>query len=417
MAAEQDSVLRTYAPLVEADALIRQRFVEPINDDRLVDGAIRGIMLKLDPYSGYISPDELDGFRRNAAGNYIGIGVQLGVREGQLTVIAPIEQSPALEAGVQAGDVILAIDGTSTEGLSVVDVDRLLMGRPGTRVDLKVRHAASGEIESLSITRGPVNIQSVKGFRRSTADDWDYWIEPREHIGYIRVSNFHEDTAAEFDRALKRLREGDVSGLVLDLRFNPGGSLTAAVSMADRFLDQGVIVSTVTRHKAVDQYEARPEGTFPQVPMAVLINGHSASASEIVAGALQDHHRAVIVGARSFGKGVVQNVIELSEYRAAVKLTVAHYRLPEGRIIHKTPRNAHTDEWGVKPDLVVELTPEETEAVHTRRAEADRAPVRSTTAPASTDAPPPADDQPHVLIDAQLRAALAAVHEPPARAH
>jgi carboxyl-terminal processing protease len=411
MAAQQDSVYRTYAPLVEADALIRQKFVETIDDDRLVDGAVRGMMLKLDPYSGYVSPDELAAFRRNAAGEYIGIGVQLGVRDGQLTVIAPIELSPAVKAGVLAGDVIQAIDGVSTEGMSVVDVDQLLSGRVGSTVALTVRRAATAEVETLSITRGPVDIRSVKGFSHNEAGGWDYWIDPQARIAYVRVANFHEDTIAEFDRTLDRLRSAAVAGLILDLRFNPGGSLWAAVAMVDRFIKRGVIVSTVTRHKAVDRYEARPEHTFPRIPMAVLVNDHSASASEIVAGSLQDHGRAVIVGTRSFGKGVVQNVIELSEHRAALKLTVAHYRLPNGRIIHKTARNANTDGWGVMPDVVVDLPRDQVNAIPQRWAEVDRAMTTSTTAPAGSGqfAAAPASVDRMVDIDPQLEAALAAV--------
>ena len=183
----------------------------------------------------------------------------------------------------------------------------------------------------------------------------------------------------EFDQALGQVRGHGARGLILDLRFNPGGSLRAAVAMVDRFVKSGLIVSTVTRHQAKDLYKARPEGTLvPGVPMVVLINGHSASAAEIVAGSLQDHGRAVIVGARSFGKGVVQNVMELSGHQAAISLTVAHYRLPKGRIIHKTSRNAHTDEWGVLPDVVVEITPEQESAIQERRSRVDRQPVGDT---------------------------------------
>ena len=413
MAAQQDTVHRTYAPLVEADALIRQRFVETIDDDRLVVGAIRGMMLKLDPYSGYISPDELAAFRRHAAGEYIGIGVQLGVRDGQLTVIAPIAQSPAVEAGVRAGDVIQAIDGQATESMSVVDVDRLLSGRAGTTVTLEVRHAATGQVEVLPITRGPVNIKSVTGFRHDGAGHWGYWVDPENRIAYVRVASFHEDTIAEFDQALDRFRRDAARGLVLDLRFNPGGSLNAAVAMVDRFINSGVIVSTVTRHQAVDRYSAHAQHTFPPVPMAVLINEHSASASEIVSGSLQDHGRAVIVGTRSFGKGVVQNVIELTQQRAALKLTVAHYCLPNGRIIHKTARNTNTNEWGVFPDKLVELTAEQNEAIPQQWAQVNRTLMTPTTAPAHNDNPAGKTSATGMAIevDAQLRAALAAVQE------
>ncbi len=411
MAAEQDSVHRAYAPLVEADALIRQRFVETIDDQRLIDGAIRGMMLKLDPYSGYIAPDELGAYRRGRDGSYTGIGVQLGVRDGQLTVIAPIEQSPAIDAGVQAGDVILAIDGTSTEGLSIVDVDRLLDGAPGSRVALRVWHAAGQGEETLTITRRRIDLHSIKGFRHNRRGGWDYWLDQDARVGYIRVTHFQKDTPEEFDRVFDHLRSAAVAGLIVDLRFNPGGSLTAAAQMVDRFIDRGLIVSTVTRHKAVDEIKARVEGTFPPVPLVVLINGSSASAAEIFSGALQDHDRAVIVGTRSFGKGVVQHVIELTQHRAAVKLTTAHYRLPNGRIIHKTDRNTDTDEWGVLPDLVVELSPQEVQAVRASRSELDRSLVMPTTAPASAPVATAATQAAHILVDAQLEAALVALLE------
>jgi len=406
LASQQDSIYRTYAPLVEVDALIHQKYVEPIEDDRLVDGAIRGMMLELDPYSGYIAPDELAAYRHSAAGRYIGIGVHLGMHDGQLTVIAPIEQSPAEEAGILAGDVVLAIDNVPAERLSVADANRMISGNPGTNVTLKIRHPAGGTIETLHISRAPIELYSVKGYRRNGHGQWDYLIEPQTGIAYIRVSNFHESTAEEFDAALDDIRSAEARGLVLDLRFNPGGSLRSAVAMVDRFVEDGLIVSTVTRHQAVDEYRARPEGTFAPIPLSVLINSGSASASEIMAGSLQAHDRAVIVGTRSFGKGVVQAVTELTSHRAAISLTVAHYRLPNGRIIHKTAANAHTDEWGVLPDIAVPILAEEDLAIQRRRSEVDRStPERDgkteDAAENGTHAEPPG-----VLIDAQLAAAL-----------
>ena len=415
LTAKQDAVYRTYAPLVEVDALVHQRYVEGVEDDALVDGAIRGMMLKLDPYSGYVSPDELPAFRRRAAGKYIGIGVSLGVLDGRLTVIAPIEQSPAVEAGIQAGDVILAINGRSTDGMGVVDADRLLAGNPGSTVELTLRRAAGGETETLRVTRGPVSMHSVKGYRRAEAGQWDYLIDPEAGIAYIRVSNFHENTSTEFDRALEDIRSLGIAGLILDLRSNPGGALAAAVTMVDRFVPSGVIVSTVTRHQAVDTYRARREGTLPPWSLAILINGGSASASEIVAGSLQDHGRAVIVGARSFGKGVVQNVISLTNHRAVVSLTVAHYRLPNGRIIHKTPGNLNTNEWGVSPDVVVEIDRDELQAIHRRRGQVDRSPLAPASRPAGGSDADEVHARPAILMDTQLAAALEAAKQQVAR--
>lgn len=251
----------------------------------------------------------------------------------------------------------------------------------------------------MNIDQRAVHLASVKGFRRQPNGQWDYLIEPQAGLAYLRVSSFHEQTAQEFDLALDQLCQQGVAGLILDLRFNPGGSLRAAVAMTDRLVDHGLILSTVTRHQAVDRYEAHPQHTTLRVPMAVLVNGSSASASEIVSGALQDHDRAVIVGTRTFGKGVVQNVVDLASRSAAISLTVAHYRLPSGRIIHKTNGNADTDAWGVQPDVVIELSPEQAEAIQKQRSLVDQW-------VAVSDIPSPA-----VLIDGQLAKAIQVVQK------
>jgi carboxyl-terminal processing protease len=411
MSAQQDTVFRTYAPLIEVDALIRKNFVEPIDENHLLDGAIRGMMLKLDPYSGYIGPEELDAFRRRMSGEYTGIGVQLGVRNGELTIIAPIEESPAMQAGIKAGDVVLAINDTPVEGMGVADADRLLEGSSGSDVRLTVRHAVADhrdDVEELVITRGPIRLRSIKGIQHRPDGTWEHMLPGELPIAYIRVSSFHENTMAELDECLDRIRSSGAQGLVIDLRFNPGGLMSAAISLVDRFLREGEIVSTVTRHqatvKAIDTYLAQPEGTFPALPMAVLINEHSASAAEIVAGALQDHQRAVVYGERSFGKGVIQNVVDLKGHRAAISLTVAHYRLPSGRIIHKSPANSDSGQWGVIPDVVVELDAQQELAVQDRRILADQPQPLPETMP-SDPADLQAEPDHSILIDEQLQAA------------
>lgn len=373
MVAKQDALLNIYGPLVEVDALCRQQYVEPIHDMRLVEGAIRGMMLRLDPYSGYIAPNELHAFERRNEGDYTGVGLEIGYRRGRLMVIAPIENSPAARAGVRPGDVILSVNGVDVEGLSVFDVEELLVGPPGSTVTLRVVHREDREPTELTMRRGPVHVSSVRGFARAAANEWDYWIDPARRFGYIRVSNFRNNTTAEFDRVLRRLLKQGVRGLILDLRFNPGGIMHEAIAMVDRFVDHGLILSTVTRRRAVDQFRAHRSGTVSDLPLAVLVNGGSASAAEIVSGSLQAHHRAAIVGERTFGKGSVQHVIHLTEHDAAVKLTTAYYRLPDGRIIHRTPRNADSDAWGVLPDVIVELTDEEERHIRARRKELDLA--------------------------------------------
>ncbi len=396
MAAKQDSVVHTYSALVEVDALAKQQFVDPIADDRLVDGAIRGMMLQLDPYSGYISPDELPAFERRNRGDFSGVGVEIGMQAGQLMVIAPVEGSPAAKAGVLPGDVLVSVDGRSLEGRSVFDVEGMLVGPPGSRVVLGVRHSGDTEVVKLPVVRGPVHLKTVRGFRRDEQGNWDCVIDPAAKVGYVRVSSFRENTIGDFDAALREMLDDGIRGVILDLRFNPGGLMQQAIDMADRFLESGPIVATVTRRRAVDQYNAIREGTISNVHVVVLINGHSASAAEIVAGSLQARRRAVVVGERSFGKGSVQHLIHLQGHQAAVKLTVAYYRLPDGRTIHRTDRNAHTDAWGVIPDVEVLLTGEQADAIQASRRTLD------TPSPGSSPTGPTGE----LILDPQLERAL-----------
>ena len=362
MVAKQDSVLNTYSALVEVDALARQRFVENITDDSLVQGAIRGMMRHLDPYSGYISPEELPGFLRRNRGQFCGVGLEAGLRDGIMTVIAPIEGSAASRAGLLAGDQLLFIDGRDVEHLSTFEVEDLLVGSPGTSVTLAYRRAGRHDAVEVRLTREQVSLHSVRGTRRLRDGSWDYWIDAGAGIGYLRVSNFLETTGTEFDAALAGLRQQGLAGLILDLRFNPGGFLHQAVAIADRFLSNGLIISTVNRRSAIDEFRAQPDPSDLDVPLFILMNSGSASSSEIVAGALQARGRARVVGERSFGKGSVQHLIQLVGQKAAIKLTVAHYRLPDGRIIHRTENRqgrAEGSDWGIKPDVEVVLTPEE----------------------------------------------------------
>lgn len=375
MAARQDAVHNTYSALVEVDALAKQRFVEEIDGhDRLVQGAIRGVLLQLDPYSGYISPGELAAFERRAVGDYIGIGIEIGMSGRQVTVISPIDGGPADHAGIMPGDVILAIDGHQTDSASIVDVEELLVGRPGSEVLLRVRHAAETEPVTLTVTRGRVSLVTVRGFRRDSEGHWDYMIDPQRGIGYIRVSNFLQTTMRDFDAALQQLLGRGARGLIIDLRFDPGGLMFAAIDMVDRFVDHGTILSTVNRRQAVQEYYATKRNTYAEIPLVVLINGASASSSEIVAGSLQACGRARIVGERSFGKGSVQHLIYLHDKKGAVKLTTAYYRLPDGRIIHRTPSNVAEDTWGVIPDVEVVLSGDEVRQIQESRRAVDRAP-------------------------------------------
>lgn len=409
MVARQDAMFNSYRALVEVDALARQRFVAPINDDRLVHGAIRGMMRRLDPYSGYIAPHELEAFYHRNAGDYIGIGVEVGMRDGRLTVISPVHDSPAARAGIRAGDVILAVDGREVTDVSVFDVSEMLSGPDGSTVNLRVLQLGAPAPRDVSIQRGAVSIKTVRGFRRGAGSGWGYLIDEESRIAYMRLSNFHENTERDFDAALRRCLRENATGLILDLRFNPGGLMEQAVAVADRFLTEGLIISTVTRRLAIRTYHAQPRGTLKDLPLIVLINAGSASSSEIVAGALQDHGRAVVVGERSFGKGSVQHLIELESQDAAIKLTTAYYRLPSGRIIHRDVLDGPDGEWGVRPDVLVETTDEEDALIQAARHELDNGKHGDRYSTADNEAGAVAIDKPpiHELpIDRQLAAAI-----------
>lgn len=367
MIARQDSVVNTFSALVEVDALAKQRYVEPISDHRLVDGAIRGMMLQLDPYSGYIAPNELPAFMRRNNGDYVGVGVEIGFKGGHPTIIAPFEASPAARAGVRPGDTIYSVDGQSIKGRSIFDIESMIVGAPGTSVRLRVLHENQQEPVAITIVRQPVSIRTIRGFRRDTNGYSNYWIDPSQKIAYIRVSHFLHNSLRDFEEVLSRLTSEGMRGLIIDLRFNPGGLMHQAIGMVDRFIREGVILSTVTRRQAVEEYHATTHNTLQEVKLAILINSSSASASEIVAGSLQAHHRAVIVGNRSYGKGSVQHLIYLTDHKAAVKLTVAYYRMPDGRIIHRTARNNASDSWGIIPDVQIELRDDEVEQIRQSR--------------------------------------------------
>ena len=253
----------------------------------------------------------------------------------------------------------------------------------------------------------------VKGARRLGLGQWDYLINGAAGVGYVRVSSFQANTVDDFDAALDGLRAIGIRALILDLRFNGGGLMSQAIDMADRFLSEGMIVSTVTRREAVREYYAHPEGAWRDVTLVVLVNGASASAAEIVAGALQARGRATVVGSRSFGKGVVQHVINLSNRSAAVRLTVSYYKLPNGRVVHKTPANAATDSWGIIPDVEVVLTAAELEAVQESRRLADTPGEYATTQhatagtqPFAVSTHPTEPEAPSILIDRQVARAL-----------
>jgi carboxyl-terminal processing protease len=287
---------------------IRRGYVEDVTDAELFEMAVKGMLTSLDPHSAYLTDDDYENLQESTEGQFTGLGIEIGYRGGFIAIVTPIDGSPAIDAGLMAGDVILKIDGTSTQGMSTSESSTYMRGPEGTTVTLEIGRAGESQPFDVVVTRGVIDVPSV----RSRELDDGYWL--------IRVSRFQRDSGREVTRAIEK---GDVKGVVLDVRNNPGGVMNASVEMASNFLDGGLVVYTKGRHPdSMNTYHAEPGELLPGVPVVVLVNGGSASASEIIAGALQDRGRAVIMGTQSFGKGSVQTVLPVSDTKA-LKLTTS----------------------------------------------------------------------------------------------
>jgi carboxyl-terminal processing protease len=344
-----------YKLLVDAIDQVENNYVQKIDRRELIEAAIHGVTEKLDPYSSYIGPDDVDMLRSTVESEFGGIGIHVTMDAGELKVISPIYGTPAYKAGVLAGDRIVEIDGKSTEGLSLEQATRKLKGKEGTALTLTVVHPNGDGKEQFSITRKLIHVETALGDKRKPDGRWDYLLDPKLRIGYIRVTAFSRDTPGEIKRILEQLQSDGMKGLILDLRFNPGGLLNSAIETSDLFISEGRIVSTKGRNMPERSWDANKPGTFEGFPMVVLVNRFSASASEIVAACLQDHKRATIVGERTWGKGSVQSLVELEDGKSALKLTTAEYIRPSGKNIHRFPEAKETDQWGVSPDKGFEL--------------------------------------------------------------
>jgi len=314
--------------------LIQDHYVEEVASEKLMYGAISGMLRELDAHSSFLRPEDYKELQIETKGKFGGIGIEITLRNGVLTVVAPLEDTPADRAGIQANDQIIKIDGTPTQEMTLMEAVQKMRGPKGTKVQLTILREGERKPLEFELTRDIISVQSVRSR------------EIEKGIGYVRISSFQSGTSRDLARTLDRLEKdsGPLQGLVLDLRNNPGGLLDQAVAVADEFLDSGLIVYTGGRRESQQmKFEAQKNGTPRPYPMVVLVNGGSASASEIVAGALQDHKRAVILGEDTFGKGSVQTVIPLND-GSAVRLTTAVYYTPSGRSIQAK---------GIEPDILV----------------------------------------------------------------
>jgi len=319
----------------DAVSIIRADYVEEKKSKDLMYGALKGMLSSLDPYSQFMDPDTYNEMKVETEGEFGGIGIEITIKDDLLTIISPIDDTPADKAGLKAGDKIVKIDGTIVKDITLIEAVKKLRGKPGTDVNIIVLREPDRKLLEFTITRSIIKIASIKKAEM---------LEPG--IGYIRLTEFQENTPKDLSEALKKLETEGLKGLVLDLRNNPGGLLDVAVDVAGKFLGEGkMVVSTKGRVENQNlEFKSKNKNNHLNYPMAVLINGGSASASEIVAGALQDHKRALLIGTKSFGKGSVQTVVPMAD-GSAIRLTTSKYFTPKGRSIHGE---------GIMPDITVE---------------------------------------------------------------
>jgi C-terminal peptidase prc len=347
---------------------VRQRLGnrEDLDNHHDLDFALQRMMAPLDPYTTYIDPETLAQFKRETAGDFVGIGIQIRVdsTRDMIVVVTPIKGSPAYKAGILAGDIITQVtrevdeqgkplekpDVLSTKGLLIQDAVKKIVGKVGTPVKITVEREGVDHPLDFEIKRGHVEVETVLGTKRKADDSWEYYIDRENKIGYVRLTSFAKYTSRDLGRALELMKNTDgIQAFILDLRFNPGGLLTSAVEISDMFIDDGLIVTIRPRVGNQAAYSGEHEGSLLDFPMVCLVNGHSASGSEIVSACLQDHGRAIIMGERSYGKGSVQNIQPFED--GELKLTTASFWRPSGKNLNRSSTNGKEDaEWGVTPD-------------------------------------------------------------------
>ncbi|MGR3221339.1 MAG: S41 family peptidase [Candidatus Anammoxibacter sp.] len=344
---EREDYYDDYEQFVKVVKIIQDKYVDEIDIKDLFHDAYKGMLSGLDSYSRFFEPEDVLDLKAETEGEFNGLGIEVVIRKGMLLVITPMIDSPAMRAGVLAGDIILKVDGKLAENLTFREIIESLRGEPGSEVTLTVLHRDENKPVDIIVKRAKIQVKSVRGARIVDND---------AKIGYVSITNFQDRTAEDFTTEIKKLQKLGMESLILDMRFNPGGLLNVAIEISDQFLEKGIIVSTKGREKSQNVvYKAHRKGLLIDTPLVIILNNGSASASEIVAGAIKDNKRGILLGNRTFGKGSVQSLLPVEDGKSALKLTTARYYTPSGISIH---------EIGIEPDIHVELSVKEIKALH-----------------------------------------------------
>ncbi len=382
---DPDIFYQDFEELINIIKEIQNKYVDEVGLRALLMNAYKGMLAGLDPYSQFIDSKNLEELKIETEGEFDGLGIEVIIKDGFLRVLTPIVDSPAFRAGVYIGDVIIKIDGKSTKNISIREAIEMLRGKTHTEVTITVVHEGESEPVDITIERAKIHLNSTRGTRI---------VDEEAKIGYVAITSFQDNTTDDLDVAVKELEEQGMESLILDLRFNPGGLLNIAVDMADKFIKKGLIVSTKGRHKSQHhEYKAHRSKTYKNFPLIILVNNGSASASEIVAGAVKDHKRGLLLGTKTFGKGSVQSLIPIKNKKSALKLTTAKYYTPSGAMIHGV---------GIEPDIKVNLTRKEVRGLHKHLARVNAADIRTK----NGKEPLEINDDEEKFVDAQLSRAI-----------
>lgn len=399
--------------VADAMELVSEYYVEEVDSRTLFENAMTGMVSGLDQYSGYIGPESLKQMNASLDQEFGGVGVEVEKKEPDqpLLVLSPLVGTPAYRAGIQAGDQVLAVDGESMLGMHLNDAVKLMRGAPGSEIVLTIDRAGRDEPFEVTIVREVITVDSVLGDTRRPDGSWDFHLEENPRIAYLRLTTFGQHTVEEVAKVLESTDERNgFEAIIVDLRGNAGGLLDAAVGLCDLFIDKGRIVSTNGRYgKLRSSYEATSEIAVPKnIWMVVLVNNFSASASEIVAACLQDHKRAIVVGERTWGKGTVQNILDLEGGQSALKLTTATYWRPSGKNIHRQKDATEEEAWGVRPNqgYQVEIPEDAIEAIYLKRRARDRYQATPDDTESEVEVDEAATTEEGTVDDPQLRRAI-----------